>query len=243
MTREEAINEIKTWDFLNEKESEAVRTLIPELRESDDERMMKNIRLAILSVEDVFWRTHGLTAKEAISYLEKQKEQKPISQEDFDTAKREALWGERNPAELIPDRRQIAFMIEDGRRCGVIEGRKEVIDNPEMYGLQKPAAFGGKDKRIVDALILELKTNPSVATTNGYKRADYIDWLSNLCPSWKPSEEQMKGLKFFLDLHRQQRNAGATSWREYDALESLCADLNKLLYESTSDNLPHTASR
>ena len=47
--------------------------MFPELRESEDEKMMKNIRLAILSVEDAFWRTHGLTAKEAISYLEKQK--------------------------------------------------------------------------------------------------------------------------------------------------------------------------
>lgn len=54
-----------------------VQNIFPELAESEDERMMKNIRLAILSVEDAFWKTHGLTSKEAISYLEKQKEQKP----------------------------------------------------------------------------------------------------------------------------------------------------------------------
>lgn len=44
---------------------------------------------------------------------------------------------------------------------------------------------------------------------------------------WKPTEEQMNGLKFFLDYHRSQRNAGTTNWREYDAVESLYEQLNK----------------
>ena len=42
------------------------------------------------------------TFNDAINYgmrLQKQKEQKPISQEDFDKAKHEALWGEQKPAE------------------------------------------------------------------------------------------------------------------------------------------------
>jgi hypothetical protein len=34
MTREEAINTIKTWDFLDKDEREAIETLIPELKES-----------------------------------------------------------------------------------------------------------------------------------------------------------------------------------------------------------------
>lgn len=37
----------------------------------------------------------------------------------------------------------------------------------------------------------------------------------------------MKGLKFFLDFHRPQRNAGTTNWREYDAVESLYEQLKK----------------
>jgi hypothetical protein len=43
MTKEEAINEIKSWDFLEGKEIEAIQTLIPELRESEDERIRKDI--------------------------------------------------------------------------------------------------------------------------------------------------------------------------------------------------------
>ena len=44
MTREEAIKEIKSWDFLEGKELEAIGTLIPELKESaEDERIYKEI--------------------------------------------------------------------------------------------------------------------------------------------------------------------------------------------------------
>ena len=81
MTREEAINEIKSWDFLNEKESEAVRTLIPELRESEDERIRQ--KLVWLLQQDICPFPEEEATK-MIAYLEKQKEQKPAewSEED-----------------------------------------------------------------------------------------------------------------------------------------------------------------
>ena len=84
MTREEAINEIKTWDFLNEKESEAVRTLIPELRESEDER----IRKAIVHLLDVASEAYlvgetGFKKEQFLSYLEKQKELTPADGWDY----------------------------------------------------------------------------------------------------------------------------------------------------------------
>ena len=57
-----------------------------------------------------------------------------------------------------------------------------------------------------------------------------IAWLKSLRPQphWKPTEEQIKGLKFFLDFHRPQRNAGTTNWKEFDAVESLYNDIRKL---------------
>ena len=74
MTREEAIKEIKSWDFLNEKESEAVRTLIPELRESEDERMMRMIGLALTDVPEERFTSLGATLKDCLAYLERQKD-------------------------------------------------------------------------------------------------------------------------------------------------------------------------
>ena len=73
MTREEAINEIKSWDFLEGKEIEAIHTLIPELLESEDERIRKKlIEYFSHYKEDREW-WEGITPRDIISYLEKQK--------------------------------------------------------------------------------------------------------------------------------------------------------------------------
>lgn len=74
MTKEEAINEIRSWDFLNGKEIEAVQTLIPELRESEDERMIRKIE-SFLSAYDAYYFKND-EWREIEVWLEKQKEQK-----------------------------------------------------------------------------------------------------------------------------------------------------------------------
>ena len=83
MTREEAIKEIKSWDFLEGKEIEAIQTLVPELAESEDERIRKElIEFIQWSVDRRFMREDFHQAKrpsEWIAWLEKQKEQKPTS--------------------------------------------------------------------------------------------------------------------------------------------------------------------
>ncbi len=80
MTREEAINEIKSWDFLEGKEIEAIHTLIPELTESEDEKIGK-ILIELVSNDKAagytgFYEERGITCDDAIAYLKKQKEQK-----------------------------------------------------------------------------------------------------------------------------------------------------------------------
>lgn len=47
MTREEAINEIKSWAIPSEKGREVLETLIPELAESEDEKIRKQLIDAI----------------------------------------------------------------------------------------------------------------------------------------------------------------------------------------------------
>lgn len=51
---------------------------------------------------------------------------------------------EKQKSEKLRDSRQIAFMIKSAQMSGVIEGRKQVIDNPEEYGLCKPARLSEK---------------------------------------------------------------------------------------------------
>jgi hypothetical protein len=88
MTREEAIKAIKAWDFLDNDEKEAIETIIPELKESEDERIEKEI-IAFLKENletgraDKTWSLSGL--KRWIAWLEKQSEQKPTwTEEDED---------------------------------------------------------------------------------------------------------------------------------------------------------------
>lgn len=71
MTREEAINEIKSWDFLEGKEIEAIHTLVPELKESEDDRIIKKLQEY---VKNRNWPLNGPTQAEVLAWLEKQKE-------------------------------------------------------------------------------------------------------------------------------------------------------------------------
>ena len=111
MTREEAIKIVRNI-YQTDKEKEALETLIPELKESEDERIRKGLIEALKTSKTVGELKFILpepTREECIAYLEKQKEQKPaewgeeekpIPQEEFDAAKHESLWGEQKPAEL-----------------------------------------------------------------------------------------------------------------------------------------------
>lgn len=74
MTREEALQEIKSWDFLEGKEIEAIHTLIPELAESEDERMIRKIE-SFLSAYGADYFPNG-DLREIEVWLEKQKEPK-----------------------------------------------------------------------------------------------------------------------------------------------------------------------
>ena len=92
MTREEAIKNIKLFFTginiaLSNKTKEALDVLIPELRESEDERTRKGLIEALKASKTVGELKFILpepTREECIAYLEKQKEQKPAewSEED-----------------------------------------------------------------------------------------------------------------------------------------------------------------
>ena len=111
MTREEAIKKIKEamptmWKDIEE----AIQTVIPELFENENERMVRKIESFLSAYGlDYFTKDELL---EVENWLEKQKEEKP------------AEWDK-----LQEDFRNINEAFEDGK--------KEVIEHPEKYGLQK----------------------------------------------------------------------------------------------------------
>ena len=78
MTREEAIERIKyciekqAW-ALDENDTEALYEVIPELRESEDERIRKELVAFFKEVRGAYW--HDILVSDILAYLEKQKKQ------------------------------------------------------------------------------------------------------------------------------------------------------------------------
>ena len=90
MTREEALkvaNEMRHW-LKTDREKEALETLIPELQEPEDERIIKTLQEY---VKNRNWPLNGPTQDEALAWLEKQKEQKPVERDEEDERVRKWL--------------------------------------------------------------------------------------------------------------------------------------------------------
>ena len=219
MTREEAINKVRWVLFglvVDKDIREAFEMLIPELRESEDERIIQFF--AELATDacggpgQEYYEELGLNYDKVMAWLEKQKEQKPIE----DVAK-----------DITKNKESATKFLKS---AGIMDDNGELA---KMYrSEQKPAEWSEEDEKILDSLIrlysIEYSEYVCPWANGTFTYGDVVNFLKSLRPQWKPSEEQMKGLGFFLDYHRSQRNAGTTNWREYDAVESLYKQLKKL---------------
>ena len=80
MNKEEAIKKIrKSWDFLGNVEKEVLETLIPELKESEDEKIRKELIEHIkANCETGFILFQKFSPDDVIAWLEKQGEQNDI---------------------------------------------------------------------------------------------------------------------------------------------------------------------
>lgn len=135
MTREEAIKIVRENMHLSYDEGnifEALKTLVPELKESEDERIIKTLQEY---VKNRNWPLNGPTQDEVLAWLEKQKQ-------SFRQIHDGAIWdsGLRTGIELgkkeqKPDGDD-ETEVQKAYREGKNAGRKEVFDHPEYYGLQ-----------------------------------------------------------------------------------------------------------
>ena len=80
MEREEAIRRVKAWN-LDSDDREVLEVIIPELRESEDERIRQ--WLYDLVDEGAYLCERPFATESILAYLEKQKEQKPIECIEF----------------------------------------------------------------------------------------------------------------------------------------------------------------
>lgn len=88
---------------------------------------------------------------------------------------------------------------------------------------QKPLVLSDKDiEKMVEK---RSRASGTTASEMAFYRRGIEDTLKFLRSHWKPSKEQMRSLKFFLNLHHSQAVCATTEWKEYSGLKSLYTDL------------------
>lgn len=176
MNREEAIKILNARPYTGEVR-EALETLIPELKESENEKMRKELVNFLLSP----FIKENLTdekVKPWLAYLEKQKEPLPIP-DKFSGLKSLMLQYLQSAA----NRKDDSEIESDTDLWG-----RKILDYVWKYSdeqkEQKPAEWSEKDEKIIETICEEGNLKPSER-----------HWLKSLRPSWKPSEEELVTLK------------------------------------------------
>ena len=143
----------------------------PELRESEDERIRKELIEHIKANECAdYVLFKKFSPDDVIAWLEKQSEQNLVLRDTFG--------------------------YEDGRLFGMNEGIGLVLDNPEKYGLQKPVKWSKEDESVI-SLILSICNDflesfeISPASTKVVK--EDIDKIKNWLKSLKKRRKRIGG--------------------------------------------------
>ena len=173
-------SELKGWEYTIPEGMEAIvkdgKVIVKE-KESEDDRIRKEM-IDFLKSEKAFQTIDLPISERWISYLEKQKPQDQC----VDVIKMSAL--------LAADRLASAEMT------GRLKERKEILENPEKFGLCKPAEWGEEDELMRKRCIVDLGYLTEYEPQYKERYDAQTNWLKSLRPSWKPSEEQMEERKF-----------------------------------------------
>jgi hypothetical protein len=198
MTREEAIKVVRNI-YQTDAEKEALETLIPELRESEDERIRKWLYDYIERVGRS-WDIKPYTPfpyTQILAWIEKQKEQKHYWKP---TETDVALFNKAvttNKA-LTPTERAQLDIIRSKFGCCRAVNCSGIVQKE-----QKPEEWSDEDREIIDNAIKQLyRYADSYHIASNYTREKEVRKvayeLKSLRPSWKPSEDQMKHLHYAL---------------------------------------------
>ena len=197
--------------------------MFPELRESEDERIRKAIFKALSKKDarDVLL-AEGVQVSEALSYLEKQKEQKPAEKQDYsglNDLERAIHRGflvagvENVSVTIIKQTAQdcLAHMHaewseEDEKMMekidcylssaiGVSEEERQNIEKwLKSLRPQPKQEWTEEDKENIESIKIILRKALSKGINCEAEILDLTDWLQSLCPSWEPTEELLDAL-------------------------------------------------
>jgi hypothetical protein len=205
MTKEEAIDNVRSFiGQLTAECQESIHTLIPELAESEDERVRKALIDGIRQIRC----KNSVTQEQMLAWLEKQS----------------AKWSEE-------DENMLTGIIERGSSqipFGELALRKEQLE--WLMNRFKFLHFQSRDYAITFWTYLdEHRPEGKMCLSNGecadiekafieHDWAKILRYAKKYRPSWKPSKEQMEALE----------NSTALTEEQGEALYSLVQDLKKL---------------
>ena len=208
MKREEAIKVVRKLTkstYFSGRELDGLRTLIPELCESEDERIRKDLIDIIKYAKDGAWMRLMEDKDKFIAYLEKQKEKDAI------------------PDELVKCYKDFGEKIGDEGRAliNAINAINQFSEQKE----QKPAEWSEEDENVLNDIITAFHRIANGCehyfSQDTAKEFERVLKSVRLQPNWKPSEEQMSAL-----LHAMSKVSPATE--DSAVLTDLYEQLKKL---------------
>lgn len=240
MTREQAINEIKSWAIPSKNGREVLETLIPELAESEDER----IRKALIETVKCIYAGDTMFLSEQqrdryLAYLEKQKDLDKmivVSPEVWDKAINDAYENGKKDGEKQKEphyTKRNALFDKCVENCDPTVMKRVSDEVDEMLGKeQKPIpansvglkeqkpSWSEEDEKMISKITDAITGYHPTRSTK--ENEEMIAFLKSLRPSWKPSEGQLEALNA-LNLHGDLSYVG-----QQNQLISLYQDLKKL---------------
>lgn len=197
MDREEAIRRIKAWN-LDSDDREVLAVVIPELAESEDERIRKELVAFFIEVRnregnEGYW--HDLKVANILAYLEKQKDLDKmivVSPEVWDNAISDAFENGKREGEKQKEQKSTEWSEEDeNARQNLIahfegkvlrlsdEAKKEAVDWLKSLRPVKQE-WSEEDEERLKAICTYLQDYPRLAKINDVKRFnEYCDWLKS----------------------------------------------------------------
>ena len=237
----EAMNKILSYetDEFN-RVNVCPQDIFPELRESEDERIIRAIIDALYSHTNSInlLSSRGYQMENIEAWLEKQKydRMKPVydNQDSFESALEKA-WKDYNDSGA----RTVDGCEDNYVECAHAKGFREgYLFGIEKQKEQKPAEWSEEDADMLNCCISSIEE--AKENRYAYKETDgdtsydrEIDWLKDLHPSWKPSDDQMNRLCAVVDAAIRKHNESVSGYEPARVLKSLYEDLKKLLYGST----------
>ena len=193
-----------------------IEELIPELAESEDEKMREELIRSFKSLNTIeIW--NGIKRSDILAWLEKQGEKKP--------EENKGNIGEISPNWSEEDEKEMAAIEHHLNNCGAsitsilwlksLKGRVGCEAN-----CTTTKEWSEEDERMLHTIIADFKgfIRDNTSTLESHFN-ECIDWLKSLRPQnrWKPSDEQMMALLYHCS--------------NGSVLSSLYNDLNKLKEE------------